>query len=587
MKIVRSLSICTFLLWLAAAASALNPDRDIHQLAHRFWSEKDGYPGGSPIALVQTTDGFLWLGSDYGLFRFDGVHFERYVATSGDQLPEGAVSGLLALADGSLWIGYRGAISVLRNGNVKSYPKADGVSSTVGAIVQDHEGTMWAKTFAGILRFNGTRWERIGKDWNFPEEVPHDSSMALLVDSRGTLWVGVGETVLYLKQGSKRFEPTGASAGYPASFAEAPDGTIWMADLESYVRTISTPVSAKSAATAKCVVEWPAGTPPKCAPEDPLVVKFLYSFGLLFDRNGSLWMASQDYGVGRVPHPERLRGQSASKSSNALQTFTSKDGLSADSCLPILEDREGNIWVATRDGLDQFRDTALVPVPFPTSISRIAIAPADSGDIWASGNADKVARIHGDWRELSFIHADAYKLYEDPAGVTWLMEDALRQLKDGKARIVASSPDGLAGSDGYWQVVGDRFGTLWAFARGRGFFSLDLDHHRWKAWATPPEVARQYISDIFSDSTGKIWVSTFEGGIITMDKGNVMDYAVTPDRPIHLAYAFAERAPQQIWAAGTGGLVLIDRGQFRLIKPAGLDSFKDVEGIVDASSGGL
>ena len=82
--------------------------------------------------------------------------------------------------------------------------------------------------------------------------MPRITSVALFVDSRGTLWVGVNHTVLYLKQGSKRFEPTGAFAGYSTSIAEAPDGTIWLADSDSYVRAISTSVSAKSAAMAKC-----------------------------------------------------------------------------------------------------------------------------------------------------------------------------------------------------------------------------------------------------------------------------------------------------------------------------------------------
>jgi hypothetical protein len=115
------------LVW-CACAFALNPDRDIRQVAHRSWSEKEGYPGRAD-ALAQTTDGFLWIGGDYGLFRFDGIHFERYVPA--DKLLEGPVRGLLALHDGSLWVAYRleKKIFVLRNGNVKSYGEADGVTS--------------------------------------------------------------------------------------------------------------------------------------------------------------------------------------------------------------------------------------------------------------------------------------------------------------------------------------------------------------------------------------------------------------------------------------------------------------------------
>ena len=107
MKALRALSLCTFLWFLAEPAGALDPDRDIHQLAHRSWGEKDGYPGRG-AALAQTADGFLWIGSDNGLFRFDGIHFERYASRSGDKLSQGPVRCLLALPDGSLWIAYSG-----------------------------------------------------------------------------------------------------------------------------------------------------------------------------------------------------------------------------------------------------------------------------------------------------------------------------------------------------------------------------------------------------------------------------------------------------------------------------------------------
>jgi hypothetical protein len=367
MKVVRILSICTLLLSLVTAAFALNPDRDIHQLAHRSWGERDGYPGRAQ-ALAQATDGFLWIGSDIGLFRFDGVHFERYVPSSGDQLPEDRVHSLLALPDGSLWIVYGtfgngNKICFLRNGNVKCYGKADGITSLSNAIVQDHEDTLWANTERGVIRFNGTRWEHIGKEWNFPEDIPHENSIVLFVDRHGTLWAGVNHTVLYLKQGSKRFEPTGVFAVFSVSIAEAPDGGIWLADNSSYVRTISTSVSTKSVAMAKCKVETPEGTPPKCPIEGRPAFKISGLDRLLFDHNGSLWITSDTAGVFRVPRPELLGERSISKNSDALQTFTSKDGLSADDCNPILEDREGNIWVATRDGLDQFRDTALYRSP--------------------------------------------------------------------------------------------------------------------------------------------------------------------------------------------------------------------------------
>jgi signal transduction histidine kinase/ligand-binding sensor domain-containing protein len=587
MKVVRTLSICTLLLSLVTAAFALNPDRDIHQLAHRSWGEKEGYPARAQD-LAQTTDGFLWIATDKGLFRFDGVHFERYVPRSGNKFADGPLRGLLALPDGSLWITYRreNKICVLRNDNLKCYGRADGITSLPTAIVQDHEDTLWANTERGVIRFNGTQWEHIGKEWNFPEDIPHENSIVLFVDRHGTLWVGVNHTVLYLKQGSKRFEPTGTFAVWSASIAEAPDGTIWLADNFSYVRTISTSVSTKSVAMAKCKVETHERTPPKCPIEGPPAFKISGLDRLLFDHSGSLWVTSDISGVFRIPHPELLREQPISKTSNALQTFTSKDGLSADDCNPILEDREGNIWVATRDGLDQFRDTTLVPVALPTSIFQAAIAPTDGGDIWIAGSWNYVARVHADSSNVSLIPADApFKPYRDPAGVTWLVGNSLGQWKDGRFRKVAQPPYGLLGSSGFWQIAGDRFGTLWDFSDGLGFFSLD--HRRWKAWTTPREVAKQHATNIYSDSAGRIWVSTYEGDIITMDKGNVVDFPLKPDSTLRYVEAFAEHAPQEIWAGGEGGLALINGDHLRLIRPAASDSLENVTGIVDAGSEGL
>ena len=588
-KIVRPLSISMFLLLSVTMARAINPPRNIHQLVHRSWGERDGYPG-QPWAMAQTRDGFLWLGTLDGLFRFDGIHFERYVSRSGDELPEvGPVTSLLAVPDGSLWIGYDGmGIKVLRNGNVKSYGKADGVplEHCICNIARDHDGTIWANVAIGLIRFNGIRWEHVGREWNFPENVPHGTAAALFVDSKGTLWAGIDHTVLYLKLGAKRFEPTGVVADSPASIAEAPDGKIWMADAKTYVRAISMPVRTKAAATAQCEIDTQVAVPPKCPRGDPSEVQIAAPNNLIFDRRANLWVTTDTYGLVRIPFPELQKNRPISDSSRALQKFTSVDGLSADSTNSILEDREGNIWVATRDGLDQFRETALVPVELSKSIGRTGIAPADDGDVWVTGNSSMIARIRGGSTKPQWITLDAYNAYRDPDGVTWIMGDKLRQWKDGSFRVVVQGPDGLAGSAGDWLVAADRSGTLWAFATGLGFFSLD--HHRWKPWPTPPQLAKLLITDIFCDSTGRVWVSTTMGDIISMYKGKVVDYPAGPGAPLGTDSDFAEHAPQEIWATGgRDGLLLIEKGRFHFIKPVGVDFSKEILGIVDAGSEGL
>jgi signal transduction histidine kinase/ligand-binding sensor domain-containing protein len=583
---IRLLSICAFLLFLAPGASALTTDRNIHQLAHRAWGEKEGYPGRAE-ALAQTADGFLWIGTAIGLFRFDGVRFERYVQRSGDRLPSGPVRGLLALGDGSLWIAYRfeNTICVLRKGAVKCYGKNDGVASNATAIIQDREGALWASIETGVIRFNGTRWEHIGADWNFPEEVPENTSDTLFVDSQGTLWAGVNHTILYLKRGSKQFAASDTHVGWSAAIVEAPDGTIWLADPLAHVRAIGSSGSATGDAIARCEAETPTKKLEQCRADLP-VINITEPVRLLFDRGGSLWVATDTSGVSRIPRQAFQRNQTLLKPHDPSRQFTATDGLSADNCGPMLEDREGSIWVATRDGLDQFRDTALAPIMLPTSLYRTAIAPADNGDIWVVGSYAYAALVRADSSEIALVSSHATDVHRDPSGVVWIVGTyALEQWKHGKFVKVASAPDGVSTTAGSWRVAGDRFGTLWAFSQGRGF--LSLEHGRWKTWATPADLAKQSVASMYADSAGRIWVATYEGDIITMDKGIVVDYSVRQHTQLRDVKVFAEHAPQEIWAGGGGGLVLIDRGSFRAIRAMVTESFDDVTGIVDAGSDGL
>ena len=494
---------------------------------------------------------------------------------------------LLAVHDGGLWIGFarEGRISVLRNGKVTNYARAAGlpVDTTILSIAEDHERTMWANTGTGLIRLNGTRWERVDSQWNVPQQIQHTGSTALFVDSHGTLWAGVGNTVMYLKQGSKRFEPTGAYAGQAMSIAEAPDGKIWMADDTSATRVISMPVSAISTARAQCE-ERALRFTDKCPSDSQFEIR-TDAMEVLFDRNGSLWVTAMRHGLLRLPDPQRLKNEPIKEVEDEVQSFTSKDGLSADNCMSILEDREGSIWVATRDGLDQFHDTRLVPVMFPSSTMEIGLAPADGGDVWASTNFVSVARIDGYSMKLPLIDAEVYSAYRDPAGVTWLLGGSgLQRWERDRFQRVAGVPGGLSGVGGDIQIVSDNSGTLWAFVKGLGFFSLD--RRRWKVLSTPPEVAKLWPVVAFCDNTGRIWVSTYSGDIVTMDKGNIVTYPPKTKGPIKYVSAFARRG-SGVWITSLDGLLLFDNSRFTLIKPAGLDHFGYIPGIVDAGSEGV
>jgi len=124
---VRVLKVCLVLALACSCPVASGSDRTLSQYAHTAWGAKDGAP--SPVtALAQTSDGYLWVGSAEGLYRFDGATFERYEPQSGGPFPVGSVTALLALPNEDLWIAFvPGKISRLRNGNATAYTPRAGV----------------------------------------------------------------------------------------------------------------------------------------------------------------------------------------------------------------------------------------------------------------------------------------------------------------------------------------------------------------------------------------------------------------------------------------------------------------------------
>src|SRR5579871_3851186 len=108
---------------------ALNPSLDVTQYAHSSWTVRSGFSLGAIFAMAQTPDGYLWLGSEFGLFRFDGVHAVPWRPPPGQHLPEKPYA-LLCTRDGTLWIGNFGALVSWRAGKLTRYPALDGLFVT-------------------------------------------------------------------------------------------------------------------------------------------------------------------------------------------------------------------------------------------------------------------------------------------------------------------------------------------------------------------------------------------------------------------------------------------------------------------------
>jgi ligand-binding sensor domain-containing protein len=168
-------------------ASALDPALDINQYAHNAWTVREGFFKGTLYAIAQTPDGYLWIGTEFGLVRFDGVRSVPWHPPAGEHLPGNFIRSLLTARDGRLWIGTNEGLASWKDGKLIQYPELAG--RVLVTLLEDREGTVWAgggDSTAGRLcavRIGSTQC--YGEDGRFGSNVG-----SLYEDSGGDLWAG-------------------------------------------------------------------------------------------------------------------------------------------------------------------------------------------------------------------------------------------------------------------------------------------------------------------------------------------------------------------------------------------------------------
>ena len=600
--------LCSWLLLLCIPLYGIDRNRSLDQLYHTSWTYREGAPG-HVHALAQTTDGYLWLGTATGLFRFDGIRFQPYTPQSGQAFPERSVVSLFAAPDGGLWVGYwYGGVSFIKNGTVTDYGKSEGLPSrTVAAFARDRQGKIWiAAGKDGLARLEGSRWRKIGTDWGFAGQA-----YTVFVDHAGTVWVGTPTSVAYLLKGRHQFQvATEGLLPIVRSVAEAPDGTLWMAEGGYGVRPVPLPGKSNGRSGPAVLVGAPAIT---------------------FDNQGSLWITTAGNGIRRVPYPERLhpptiRGPSAWQFHNSeVEAFTQENGLTDDYVHCVLQDREGNIWFGTGGGLDRFRQSPVVPVPLqPISYSHAlpipslhsfttsALSAGDQGALWAAGIGPQVLlKIRNDKIVTQLRDQPIDYAYRDPNAVVWFATPSsvlriahegldtigskpgavtynyhsavpagegliLRQLDLPTAGWIAVSPQSRVKA-----ITQDKLGRLWV-SMWSGTFRLDRP-----GWTSLESLGGPVgaATAEFTDSAGRIWFG-FTNTVAMLDGDRVRTFSGKDSVQAGAITSIQENG-MKIWIGGESGLEFFDGGRFQAVNPSDGSFFGGVSGIVATPEDGL
>ncbi|HEX6094884.1 MAG TPA: triple tyrosine motif-containing protein [Thermoanaerobaculia bacterium] len=543
--------VAVVLIVFAPVVSALSPDRTIRQFHHTAWTAKDGAPS-QISALAQTTDGFLWIGSARGLYRFDGVTFETYAPQEGVTLPSHNIYTLMATPDGGLWVSFRpSGLGFIRDGRLAVFTNPEEIPpGHVNAFARDGGGRIWAGTSNGLALRSGTRWIVMNADWHV---------RWLLVDRAGTLWITTTKGLFSLPRGAKEF----GRAGPPAitKIAQAPNGRLWVTHDQLTLRRL------------------------RAGAEDRLEV-FVNPMDLLIDRDGTLWMVDVSGGLARLRHPEQVPNRPIRDSDPLLDLYAEDDGLTADVASVLFEDREGNVWAGTAKGLDRFRYSHVTPLPLPPLHLKVTLAADDDGGVWAGSAANpELVRVRGSTAEVHPVPHLVSSVYRDANGTRWWgAHGGIIRQRGGRLDSFLKPRDLPA--DFLWEVLrAGEDGSLWVSHGDEGL--LHFKDGVWSRRAPPPGLLARGPSATFHDSRGRIWLGYTENRVAILDGGRATVYTRDDGIDVGRIRVIRGRNGPHYWLGGELGLAVFDGGTFRSIVARDGTRFGTVSGIIETADGAV
>ncbi len=517
------------------------------------WNENDGLPAGRIRAIEQDADGYLWLGTDAGLVRFDGVRFAAWNSLGDARLPGGAVTALLNARDGALWVGVSGEtpLGLIKDGKLSLYGARDGLGgSYVLSLLEDSRGTMWAGTFQGLFRRHGNRWHKVNADVG-----PGDGSvLALYEDRQKRIWVATQHAVYRKEAAHEHFEQVDViaiSSNVWQRFSEDAAGRVWISDFSEGFRS---PGSAVARSARPSRRGW--------------------GVDLLHDRRGNFWVGTQGQGLWRV------RGEQGG-TAPSVEVINVEDGLASNAVQSLLEDREGNIWLGTLAGLQRLTPHQVTPVKHLAIPRAIEVTP--DGSVWV-GTAAGLVRFSSAGRRV-YTEADGLPgtvvlaLHADHRGDLWVSaERGVVRFSQGRFSPVLVAPGPSV--QRILTITGTR-DTLW-------FRDFYLRLFRWRnGQLSPaddiPETHRRTASSLDAGRSGTLYIGSSGGLLLVGRPGQELR---TYDPRVGTVGCVHEDSRGNIWVGGDNGLSRLAND--RWITVSRENGFPgDVKSIVEDAQGSI
>ena len=526
-----SLIAAGMLLVCCSVAFALNPALAVSQYARTSWKVRDGVFKGSIYAIAQTLDGYLWLGTEFGLVRFDGVRAVAWQPSGDQALGAGPIHALLTARDGTLWIGADSGLASWKAGKLTQYPELAGYQ--VSALLEDRERTVWAGSFG--IPTGRLCAIRAGRATCSEDAAVGGGPAGFYEDRKGNLWAGVPNGLWRWKPGDPEFyslpdEPSGVRV-----LGEDEDGSLLIVRGRRIARFVDGRLEPSSLQDG--------------VPDD-------FARRLLRDRDGGLWVATVNRGLAHV-HGGRT------------DRFAEGDGLSGDSVRDLFEDREGNIWVATLSGLDRFRDFSIPTWTQKEGLTTPlvwSVLGARDGSIWL-GSALGLGRWHN--AQITRFGRDGgllnglgpHSLFEDHRGRIWVATNRdFGYLQNDRFIPIGAVPGGYVLS-----IVEDTARDIWIVNRQRGLIRVRDEAVEQIPWAALGHTDHAMVA-IADPRRGGIWLGFDKGGVAHFSGDRItVAYSAEDGLGDGQILDFRFSADGALWAATQGGLSRLKGGNIETL----------------------
>jgi PAS domain S-box-containing protein len=558
--------------WLIAAivamagvrpAAALDPSRALPQLVQERWATVQGLPQDTIQAVLQTRDGYVWIGTQEGLVRFDGRQFTVFDRQNTPAIAHNNVVALCQTRDGALWAATNRGLVRYAGGRFTGYLAADGLpAESIQAIAEAPDGTLWlGADGGGLIRFRDGAFTLVSAR----DGLPDGFVTALLATADGTLWIGSNAGLHRLRGG--RFEamiPRGMRPDAVNAIVPGPGGAIWVGGKQGVWRVDGDRIDVVAGVGAHAVRS------------------------LCRDRDGSLWIGSED-GLLRL-HQGRL------------DAINAPDGLPDGVVIALHEDREGGIWVGTYSGgLVRLRDSAFTGHARADGLAgnfARAVFEASDGTIWIGTYRAGLTRLRDGVFTTSTtrdgLPDDSVMAFaESPDGSVWIGTNrGLARWRRGRFTSW-STRDGLP-HDAVRALLVDRHGTLWVGMRGGGLATFRdgrftpqpgigaivralretrdgaiwvgtdtglsrVDAAGTRTYTTRDGLSLDVVFAIHEDRDGVLWIGTYGGGIDRFADGRFTRYTTANGLFDDVAYQILEDREGSLWVSCNKGLMRLDK----------------------------